>query len=195
MKLAPIFVDDDTKEGLYAIKYPNRKVHELKRLFDNWKNIEYVSGYENKSFIESEYFMTKQMGVDEVIGQISEEADILLSQVIQYVNEGFKSKSDNLQMLFKPLYNKQTALPVLQASKAKIRENKKIRNAILRVYGLRIDINTFVVTGGAIKLTRSMDDHEDTKEELRKIDEVKAFLKKNEIEYQEDILNFYTNEP
>ena len=40
-----------------------------------------------------------------------------------------------------------------------------------------------------------MDDHEDTKEELRKIDEVKAFLKKNEIEYQKDILNFYTNEP
>lgn len=196
MKLVPIFVDDDSKEGLYAIKYPNSKKHELNRLFDNWKDIEYISEYcyENQSYIESDYFKKKHMGIDEVIGQINDESEVLLNQIISYVNEGFKSKGDNLQMLFKPLYNKETNLPVLQESKAKVIENKRIRNAILRVYGLRIDKNTFIITGGAIKLTKYMNEHKDTIEELKKIDEVKAFLKKIEIEFQEDIFNYYTNE-
>lgn len=195
MKLVPIFVDEETGEGLYSVKYKGVKKDELQRLFENWSNVEYVSNYcqANQKFIESEFYQKKHLWIDDIINQILKEADILISQLAEYAKEGFKN-GDNLQMLFKPLYKKETSLPVLQKTKAKVVEERKIKHPILRVYGIRIDKNTIIVTGGAIKLTSRMDEHKDTITEEEKIEKVKQFLLANEIKVQDDILNFFADE-
>ena len=83
----------------------------------------------------------------------------------------------------------------LQESKAKVDNKKYFPKPILRVYALRIETKTFVVNGGAIKISRLMKDHVDTIAELNKMEKVKAFLRNNEIECQDDVLKLYSNEP
>ena len=46
----------------------------------------------------------------------------------------------------------------------------------LRLYAIRFDRNSYLVTGGAIKLTRTMQEREHTLEELRKLEKVRNFL-------------------
>ena len=46
----------------------------------------------------------------------------------------------------------------------------------LRLYAIRFQRNSYLVTGGAIKLTRTMKEREHTLEELRKLENVRNFL-------------------
>lgn len=194
MELMPIFVDEETKEGLYSIVYDNCESCEFDRLFDNWNDVEYVTNYceTNKEYLNTDYF--SDFTIDEIISRILLEAETLEGQIENIVNDGFEKKDANLQMLFKQLHDQQFTIPILQESKAKIDDKRHFPKPILRVYGLRIDSNTFVVTGGAIKITQSMQDHVDTNEELNKMGLVKSFLAEIEITYQDDLLNFYADD-
>lgn len=62
---------------------------------------------------------------------------------------------------------------------------------IIRIYAIRIEENTFIVTGGAIKLTRAMPEHPDTAEELEKIKKCKKFLQSHGIETANDLIYYY----
>lgn len=55
--------------------------------------------------------------------------------------KGFDSEENNLQMLFKPLYNTEYTIPIHQKTKAKV-GGRFIKNPILRIYALRIGNNT-----------------------------------------------------
>ena len=46
----------------------------------------------------------------------------------------------------------------------------------LRLYAIRFQQNSYLVTGGAIKLTRTMQEREHTLEELHKLENVRNFL-------------------
>ena len=47
----------------------------------------------------------------------------------------------------------------------------------LRVYAVRVDTNMFIVTGGAIKLTRTMQERSHTQLELDKLNRCRDYLK------------------
>jgi hypothetical protein len=47
---------------------------------------------------------------------------------------------------------------------------------MLRIYAIKIESNCFLITGGAIKLTHTMQEHPDTLLELKKLNKVKNFL-------------------
>ncbi|NBW34801.1 MAG: hypothetical protein EBR30_07235, partial [Cytophagia bacterium] len=51
----------------------------------------------------------------------------------------------------------------------------------LRIYAIKLESNVYVVTGGAIKLTRSMQDREHTRLELQKFERCKAYLREQGI--------------
>ena len=44
------------------------------------------------------------------------------------------------------------------------------------MYAIRIDTNCFVITGGAIKVTRTMQQHPETNNELQKLEKCKNYL-------------------
>ena len=46
----------------------------------------------------------------------------------------------------------------------------------LRVYAIRLEKNVFVVTGGAIKLTRTMQERAHTQQELTKLNQCRQYL-------------------
>ena len=47
---------------------------------------------------------------------------------------------------------------------------------MLRIYAIKIESNCYIITGGAIKLTRTMQEHRDTLIELQKLNKLKNFL-------------------
>jgi uncharacterized protein YxeA len=190
MKLKSIFVDDKTGEGLYAILYETEVKDEFERLLDLWNNTKYVKDYfvQNRKYLETEYF--SYLSIDAAITKVLEEADELENLLYKYTEDGFQVKGENLQMLFRSLSleKKESKIPKLQYTKAKIDLRKFPK--FLRFYAVRIDKNTFIITGGAIKLTKYMSEHNDTIRELEKLDEVKGFLGINEITTLDD-LNYY----
>ena len=63
----------------------------------------------------------------------------------------------------------------------------------LRIYAIRREPNVYVVTGGAIKLSRTMQEREHTALELDKLNRCKAFLKANGV-FDQDSFVELTNE-
>ena len=93
--------------------------------------------------------------------------------------------------MFRPLNDKEGKLYTHQQSKAKIDNKRNFPKPILRMYAIRLNKNTFVITGGAIKLTHKMDEHPDTAREIVKMKKVKNFFSNNQIEFEEDLKLFY----
>lgn len=200
--IEPIFVEPTSFEGLYTFCYSNNEIdqdldsennyiNEFDRLFENWTDTEYVTNYllANKSYIETEYF--QHVYIDDLIEKIINEAEELEQLFYDYAETGFLDKKNSLQVIFKPLKNKETNLPQHQFSKSKIDNRKLFPRPILRVYAIRMSENTFIVTGGCIKLTRLMNEHPDTDLELKKIENVKAYLKKNNLNSLDDLIYRY----
>ena len=69
---------------------------------------------------------------------------------------------NELDKKFRFLSNLQTAPEILDKSKSYGIDNP----SWLRLYGLRIESNVYVITGGAVKLTRTMNERCHTKKEL-----------------------------
>jgi len=189
MEVVRIFVDTNTFEGLYTIRYDGEELDEFERLFDLWTDAEYVREYlrSNQQYLKSDYF--KDLFLDEIETEILDEAEELERLLERHATD---NDIGNLQMLFKPLNNTSYVIPPpLEKTKARIRDRNKFRKGILRIYALRLGKNTFVVTGGAIKLVREMKDHHDTHKELDKLEKVKAFLKENNLYTDEDLVFYY----
>lgn len=185
MKIETIFVDEF--EGLHSIKYPEEEFCEFNRLFEIWFDREYLLKYckKNAEYIFNDYWRFNRL--EDFIEMIVEEADRLLQVFETFAENGFGANSRELQKIFLPLINRIVFVPALQKSKAKAETNK----GKLRLYALRVDDNTFVVTGGCIKLTHRMEEHVDTLKELKKMDYVSIFLKENGIYNQDNLACYY----
>ena len=95
---------------------------------------------------------------------------------------GTKSGNDNLSLAFQPLHNNEYSKRDLQQVKAKTQIEKKW----LRIYAIKIGPNTFIVTGGAIKLVGTMNERTHLLKEKQKLDDIKNYLKQEWILNQDD---------
>ena len=64
----------------------------------------------------------------------------------------------------------------------------KIKDGWLRLYAIRIDHNTFVITGGGIKLVRTMQEDKLLEEELQKLKDTQQYLIENNLFDVDDIV-------
>lgn len=86
--------------------------------------------------------------------------------------------TDNLDELFLPLSSADMTIRELAREKAR-NWNRTGHASWLRVYAIRLEKNVFLVTGGAIKLTRTMQDRSHTQEELNKLNQCRQYLVSN----------------
>ena len=87
-----------------------------------------------------------------------------------------------------------TIWKTMELTREKARNWNRERHASwLRVYAIRLEKTVFVITGGAIKLTQTMQERPHTWEELKKMDRCREFLKTNGI-FDQDSLIDYANE-
>lgn len=64
---------------------------------------------------------------------------------------------------------------------------------MLRIYAIKLDPGIYVITGGAIKLTRTMQEREHTLVELAKMERVRRYMLENNI-VDMDSFQDYLNE-
>ena len=78
------------------------------------------------------------------------------------------------------------------------KEKARLRNTLrhaswLRIYAIKLETGIYVITGGAIKLTRTMQEREHTLVELARMEKVRRFLLGNDIADKDSFVD-YLNE-
>ena len=189
MKLISIFVSGSGIEGLHAVRYDGNIMDIYSQLMNDWNDTKYIRDYLKNNFkdFDSGYY---DISISEGIDKVISEANNLETLLYQFVKSGFEKSGKRLQMLFKPLINTESYGKQLQKSKAEY-EPRQNYKSILRLYAIKIGENTFVITGGAIKLNQFMEEHPDTKKELKIIDQVRDWLKENGIYVEDDLIYYY----
>ncbi len=170
MKIVCIFA-----ENLYAIKYNGESIDEYRRLLNQWNDMEYLF-----DFIQINNIEESSDFIDEII-EDANELDIFLNQL-----------NNNKQSLNQYFENLRVSEPII-LSLQKGKRNKRGRSK-LRLYAIKIDAEVFLITGGAIKITQTMQEHPDTTNELKKLQKVRDFLIENKITFDDAFYDFIINE-
>jgi hypothetical protein len=93
---------------------------------------------------------------------------------IQDFLDELTENKEPIEYYFGPLYDNEISVKILSLQKGKVSKRDG-----LRLYAIRIDVNCFVITGGAIKMSQTMQEHPDTMNELLKIKKAQDYLKDN----------------
>lgn len=161
--------EDITEDGkLWAVRYDGDRDNILAMTFDRWNDQDWLrSFFMANSNDLSDYFKITDLNqaIYDTVSDAHELECVILDSIA----------SDELDSLFKPLGNLRASEVIL--GKEKTKGSKKFgHDSWLRLYAIRFQCNSYLVTGGAIKLTRSMQEREHTLEELRKLEKVRNFL-------------------
>lgn len=81
---------------------------------------------------------------------------------------------------------------MLQKEKARLK-NVPSHPSWIRLYAIKLTPGVYIITGGAIKLTATMQEREHTRKELVKMDRVRRFLLEENIIDDDGFVN-YINE-
>jgi hypothetical protein len=178
MKIVTIF--ETQNQALLSFQYEDQINDEFDRLFDQWQDIEYLEDFfeKNKSDLNSGFFGKRT--IEDAVMQTREDAKELQKQLLE-IESSDENNPKSLNSLFRPLDNityKQDEL-----------EKTKVRGIIdrswIRLYAIKVPENYYIITGGTIKLTRTMMERSHTQKELERLDNCLAFLRNNGISDEE----------
>lgn len=163
MKIVTIFAN-----RLYAIQYDDQSEDELSRIVNLWKDLEYLFNYfdRNVDYLEGSFW--NGITIEDLTDKTLELLDDIYDDIIRCAEDDNES---GLDAMFWPLRNDTNRGQII-LGKSKL---KKAHNW-LRFYALKVEPNVYVITGGAIKLTKKMQDHPDTVQELIKLDRCRDYL-------------------
>lgn len=161
--------DDITGDGrLWAVRYPGEDDNVLFTLFDHWNDIQWLRSFFKAHASDLESFFKITNINDAIVRTIEDSAK--LEAIIMDI-----SPEANLDLIFRPLYNSRIAEELLGKEKARLK-NLVSHASWLRIYAIKLSKGIYIITGGAIKLTATMQEREHTDAELRKIEKVRNFL-------------------
>jgi hypothetical protein len=155
---------------LYSVKYKDdREIPEeydaLELLYDRWTNPNWLSDFFTKFKEDYEGFYGR-LQLRKVVPNTINEADLLFETLDDCAENG------ELNQFFKPLTEYEDLNDNLTPRlKAYGRNNAPW----LRLYAIKYN-ESFVITGGGIKLTKTMNIRDHLKTELYKLDLVRTFL-------------------
>lgn len=167
MRIVSIF--EHRKNCLYAVLYEDNDFDALEILQEQWSDPEELRKIfkQFKKDYEAFYGKTK---ISLIVEKAIEDADLLFEKLFELAED---ESGKNLSEFFKPLYNKEAG------NLYDLQQNKGYGmhwNSFLRIYAIRYG-KSYVITGGAIKLTEKMNDRSHTKTELYKLNLVRDYLK------------------
>ena len=139
---------------------------ELDKILECWRDVEWIRGF----FIQYREDLKEfepTLKVKPAVRQAMTEAEGIYDRLIEF------SEKDKLEELFKPLDNKEEEQSRYEFQKLKAKEGR--RKSMLRLYAVKFR-DWYVVTGGAIKLTKQMDERPHLKAQLDKLELVRKFL-------------------
>lgn len=173
MKIVAIF---DTR--LFSFRFPREADYELKRLQNLWRDPQYIKQFIKDNTSDAPNNTTPQQLANQIADDVQKLED--------YLRDLGNDINGDFEVFFKQLNNEEYTIKEL--SKRKGRKN------YLRLYAIRISENCFVITGGAIKFVHKMKDSDVTKEELKKLERGRQYLKNNHIHDEDSFYEFLNEE-
>ncbi|WMX16298.1 hypothetical protein [Aureispira sp. CCB-E] len=170
------------EESLLAVQFESEKSDEFSLIFNKWNDVEYLEEFfeENKADLQSGFW--GDITVAEAVFQTIDEAEEFERFIKKIAEDGKVNSEVSLQeIVFTPLSKNNTSIEHLEM-KAYGVDYK----SWLRIYAVEIASNLYVVSGGAIKLTKIMNDREHLQKELRKLKLTVEYLKSIGLYEKED---------
>ena len=166
--------DKITEDGrLWAVRYEGAEDNALATIFDQWNDIQWLREFFKSNFDDLvSYF--KITDVNNAIYDTLEDSDRLECLILDI------SPDADLDQLFRPLENSRFDEHLLSKEKARI-QNRPHHASWLRIYAIKLETGKNIITGGAIKLTATMQEREHTLRELLNMEKVRQFLVTNQV--------------
>jgi len=180
MKIDCIF--EIIENSLAAVKYVEEPSDSFEYCFELWDDVEYLEKYfeQNKALLATDFW---RMDLNDAVFKVLNEAKKFREDILYCAEHGKTKGAPRLDnTIFRSLH-RDVLSNIRIPSKAYGSEEE---NSFLRIYAIRLGPNEYVVTGGAIKLTKEMQAHEDTALELLKLEQVSVYLRGLGINEAED---------
>lgn len=163
-----IFVDISGNETLWTVRFEGETENEFMRAFQQWNDAVWLRQFFKENIDDlSAYF--KITDINQAVRDTVEDSEVLRCLILDL------SPDADLSKLFRPLDNNQASDIMLQKEKARLKR-KLGHSSWLRLYAIKLSPKVYVITGGTIKLTATMQEREHTKKELTKIERVRRYL-------------------
>lgn len=159
--------------NLTSVKFKGSKKNEFRILFDNWQDPVFLYKFfeENKSDLQSGFY--GDITIDQAVKYTIEESEEMETYILHVAKTGQFDLHNTLHdLVFTPLHKYDSAVHHLQSKTYGL-----TKPSWLRLYAIRIGLNHYVVSGGAIKLTETMNERTHLKRELRKLKLTQEYLK------------------
>ena len=169
---------------IYSIKYDECKDCEFDRLFDCWNDVQRTVDF----FMENAGSLNRNIWGDAIepeaaARRVLNEAE-RLEDLFSELNENTKKgKLPDYDSHFKYLDGKYFS----EIEYVPMKSYGVDRPSFLRIYAIKLERNTYVVTGGGIKLARSIQESPGLIDIIRNIDRVREWLKENGIFDTDDL--------
>lgn len=165
---------------LWAARFEGQEENEFDRAFNCWNNPEFLHEF----FSAHERDLVREFygycSINQAVSITMLEAEEFEGRLLK-VAEG-QELDRGLGDIFKPL-DKTAKLKIVNEKSKAYGTGAK---SWLRIYAVRLRYDFFIISGSAIKLTKTMNERQHLKEELRKLDALIKFLKELHIETVED---------
>lgn len=166
---------------LWAVRFDKDNQNALQKVLSQWSDAGWLADFFTQNIDDLiSYF--KITSVEDAIYQTMEERDELACIIMDISPEA------NLDHFFRPLDNSRISDMLLGKEKGRLN-----RRSWLRLYAIKLSVGIYIITGGAIRLTRTMQEREHTLQELEKMEKVRNFLIQEHV-FDEDSFTDYQKE-
>lgn len=170
-------------ENLWAVRYEKCLDNVLDTILDQWNDVVWLRSFFKQNINDlAAYF--KITDVNRAIYDTIEDSERLQCLIMDISPEA------NLDDIFRPLENGRTSEMLFGKEKARLRNTTR-HSSWLRIYAIKLDPGIYIITGGAIKLTRTMQEREHTLVELARMEKVRRFLLDNDIEDMDSFKDYH----
>lgn len=176
MKIGTIF--EIVEKRLLSVIWQGELEDSFNYIFALWSDVEYLEDFfeMHKGDLASQFW---QMSVENAVFKVLDEAKEFEQDIISYAEKGdlhgiiFESLRGKNEQEFKRVHSKAYSTSADE------------KPSMLRMYAVRLG-DCYIVTGGAIKLTKAMQERAHTALELEKLKIVSQYLKEKGIDDDTD---------
>lgn len=163
--------------------------NEFDRLFQLWNDVEFVTQFihENVDYLKTSYWQDI-LEPEDAARQVLDEAEALEDLFIKLNKNTESNKLPDYDSHFKYLEGKYK----YELEWPPMKSYGTTRPSLLRLYAIKMEKNTYLITGGGIKLADTIQGSPDLKDHiLQDIDRVRHYLRENGIMDSDDMDNNY----
>lgn len=171
---------------LYAMQYEDGEENEFDRLLDEWNDIEKVVNFmdKNKIYLSNKEIWGAELNTEDAAKRVRIEAEEM-EDLFDILNMNtIKGRKPDFDSHFRELNGKY----VYELNYIPMKSYGVENPSMLRLYAIKLKKNLYIITGGGIKLSDSIQNSPGLKDHvIKNIDRTRQFLKANGINDTEDI--------